>query len=33
LLFIEKVNDNKCKSCFRGRIYLSRCASILAQYC
>jgi hypothetical protein len=29
---LKKVNDNKCKNCFRGRIYLSRCASILAQY-
>jgi hypothetical protein len=30
---LKKVNDNKCKNCFRGRIYLSKCASILAQYC
>jgi hypothetical protein len=29
----KKENDNECKNCFRGRISLSRYASILAQYC
>jgi hypothetical protein len=33
LLLIEKENDDECKNCFGGRISLSRCASILAQYC
>jgi hypothetical protein len=32
LFLIEKENDNEYKNCFRGRISLSRCASILAQY-
>jgi photosystem II stability/assembly factor-like uncharacterized protein len=32
-LYLKKVNDNKCKNCFRDRISPSRCASILAQYC
>jgi hypothetical protein len=33
LLLIKKENDDECKNCFRGRISLSRYASILAQYC
>jgi hypothetical protein len=33
LFLIKKENDNKCKNCFRGRISLSRYASILARYC
>jgi hypothetical protein len=32
LFLIKKENDNECKNCFRGRISLSRYASILAQY-
>jgi hypothetical protein len=33
LFLIKKENDDECKNCFRGRISLSRCALILAQYC
>jgi hypothetical protein len=33
LLLFEKENDDKCKNCSKGRISLSRYASILAQYC
>jgi hypothetical protein len=33
LFLIKKENGNECKNYFRGRISLSRYASILAQYC
>jgi hypothetical protein len=30
---LKKENGDEYKNCFRGRISLSRCASILTQYC